>query len=187
MSEKSKRALALLGTLLGLLLGARLAGGMWQSWTVKRAEALTLSSRLSEARARIAGREATRDSLTVALADFIALAPRLVTGSTRAEAAAALSSTLSGLAAGHVLRVRRVESLADSASGALQPVAIRAELEGDISGVVALIAAVETHAWVLSIGEIRIAALDPAATGQAREVLRLELCISGWFHARRGE
>lgn len=186
MSLTRKRALIGSAVLASLALGHRVTTSAWGVLSAQRAETREQTERLADARVRIARISATRDALARVLQSFLALAPQLVEGGTRAEASAALSSAISGLASTHALSVRRVESLADSNAGALQPVAVRAELDGDIHGVSALLAAIETHPWLLSVARLSITALDPGNTGSAREVLRLELRVNGWFHARGG-
>jgi hypothetical protein len=169
-------SVAVLGIVLlrGLPAGVRRYGG-WRERVLSEA---TLARR---SRAAVAGESATRDSLGIALHDFVGLAPRLLAGRTHAEAAATLVSWVTGAASGGALRVRRAESVADSGQGTLRRVRVRAELEGDIAGVTRFIGSVERGNPLLSVTTMAITAPDPSARPGAAEVLRLEVTIAGWY------
>jgi len=128
---------------------------------------------------------ALRDSLALALAGVVALAPRLLDGRTRAEATAALAALVSLQAGRNGLKVLRLAPTADSAGGILQPVQAQAELEGDAAGLTAFLAAVERGNPLLSIPTLAITSPEVVARPGSPEVLHIEVEVRGWFLARR--
>jgi len=138
----------------------------------------------ARARGLVAAEPALRDSLQAALAEVVGLAPLLIEGTTRAEAAASLAAWISSASAQHRLRVRRVESLPDSARGPISRIGVRAELEGDVAGLAGFVRAVEHGTPLLSILEIGIAALDPLSPPSQPEVLRVDVVLGGLFLQR---
>lgn len=148
-----------------------------QKHELARARALTLAA----AREMVAGEPATRESLQVALREFVALAPRLLDGRSQAEAGATLVSWISGAASGASLKVRRAESLADSGSGVLRRVRVRAELEGDVAGITMFLRDAEQGDPVLSIPMLAVTAVSPTEAGPAPEIIRVEIVLTGWY------
>jgi hypothetical protein len=139
--------------------------------------------RVAEARAlesAIDAEPALRDSLAHTLAEFVALAPRLVAGRTHAEAAATVVAWLNGIASRSSLKVRRAESLPDSAPGPLETVSIHAEVEGDIAGITRFLAETERGLPMLTVGSMAVTALEPFGR-LSSETLRLELTASGFY------
>jgi len=127
---------------------------------------------------------ALRDSLATALAGVIALAPQLLDGRTRAEAAATLSALLS-LRAGRSGRwVLRLAPAPDTARGAVQPVKVQAEFEGDAAGLTAFLAGVERGQPLLSVVTLAITAPDAVPRQGSAEALRVEVEVRGWYLAR---
>lgn len=141
----------------------------------------------ARAQALVAAEPLIHDSLQRALAEVVRLAPLLVEGGTRAEAAAALAGFLSARCAQLGLRVRSVESLPDSSSGPIATVLVHAALEGDAAGVASFLSSVEDGTPLLTILRLRIAAVDPTAPRSTPELLRLDLSISGLFLVRDAE
>jgi len=154
---------------------AAVAALQYQREVQARATSLVLTRGLLEATPAI------RDSLGAALGLIVGLAPHLVTGQSQADAAATLGSLLSARAIQGALRVRRMESLADSGRSQPRLVLVRAELEGDVHGLARFLSGVESGEPLLSIREVTVTALDPAAPS---EVLRLEVVVGGLYWAR---
>lgn len=185
MTARDRAALRIGATLVvAVVLGLRLL-----PWTVRVAtgyrERVTERVAAAErARALVAAGPALRDSLTGALATVVRLAPALLDGTTRAEAAATLSSWVTGSSLQHRLRVRSIESQPDSAPGPIAPVRVRAELEGDISGVMGLLRSVEYGSPLLTLRETGLTALDPSSSPRVPELIRIQIEIGGWYYAK---
>jgi hypothetical protein len=180
MMERDRRALIAGGV---VLLGTVLAGSVPSLRARMQQAQERTRTRVETARgasAALAGASATRDSLRLALTEFVALAPKLVGGHTQSEAAATLISLINGVASRAALRVRRAESLADSGTGPIRPVRVRADLEGDIAGITQFLRDMEGRTPVLTIPSIAMTALEPSGPG-GTETLRLEVTIGGWF------
>lgn len=127
---------------------------------------------------------ALRDSLATALAGVVSLAPRLLGGGTRAEAAATLAALLSLQAGRSGLRVLRLAPAPDTARGAVQPVKVQAEFEGDAAGLTAFLAGVERGHPLLSVVALAITAPDAVPRQGSAEALRVEVEVRGWYLAR---
>ena len=79
-------------------------------------------------------------------------------------------------------RIDRLDPLADSTGrGRLGRVRIRAALETDVRGLVALIRAIDAGDEVLRLDELHVEAPDPGAVNRGPEILRVEVTVSGWY------
>jgi hypothetical protein len=141
-------------------------------------------STLARAHDAVQQTPALRDSLATALAQVVALAPRLLDGRTRAEASAALAALVSLQAGRSGLKVLRLAPAADSAGGILQPVQAQAELEGDAAGLMTFLAAVERGSPLLTIRTLAVTSPDAVPRPNAAETLHIEVEVRGWFLAR---
>jgi hypothetical protein len=159
-------------------------------WSIRgvtslRAEAADRVLTLSRAREVLEGAPETRDSLAHALSAIVALAPRLVDGSTAAEAQASLSGLVSLTAARQALRIVRLDPLSDStADGVFSQVAVHVELEGDIAGFTRFLGTVETGDPLLTVPALSVQAPDPSGQANGREQLRIEATIVGFYLPR---
>lgn len=135
----------------------------------------------ARAAAVLAASPATRDSLTQVLAGVVALAPALVEGRSGAEAQASLSGVVSLLASRHDLKVLRADALPDSGVGVFSRVGVHAELEGDVTGLAAMVRSLETGQLLLSIPTLTVRASDPTSRVEA---LRIELDVTGLYLPR---
>ena len=129
----------------------------------------------------LAASSTTRDSLTQVLAEIVALAPELVEGRSSAEAQASLSGVVSLLANRHDLKVLRVDALPDSGVGVFDRVGVHAELEGDVTGLAAMVRSLEAGQLLLSIPTLTVTASDPASRVEA---LHIELDVTGFYLPR---
>jgi Type II secretion system (T2SS), protein M subtype b len=159
-------------------------------WGVRGVEAWrshvrATSQTWARARALLATEPAIRDSLERALSQVVALAPKLVDGGTPAEASASLASLITLAASRRGLRVVRIDPLPDSAAGAFDRVTIHAELEGDLHGVVTLLAALETGEPLLTVPQLSVDAPAPGATRAAPEVLDVAVTVAGYALRRK--
>lgn len=185
MTPRDRRAVILGTAILGIsVVGLRVlpAAGRWVA--ALRSAAREERALLRRAQSVLGARSAVADSLHRALNAIVALAPRLVEGHTQAESQAGLTSLVSMEAGRHALKVVRLDPLPDSATGVFMRVALRAELEGDIAGVVGLVRRIETSDPTLSATGLRISALDPASGKRVPEVLRVEMNVAGYYLPR---
>jgi len=137
---------------------------------------------LGHARAELAQAGALSDSAARITRALAGLAPKLLVGSTRAEAGADFAGRLSLLAARHQVKLERVDQLADSAAaGRLRRIAVRVTLESDIRGIFGLLQALASGDAPLSVEALRIVAPDPGGTGAGPETLKGELSLTGWY------
>ena len=169
---------------LGFAVAARTLPPAFASLTALRERATAARSLAAQSRGLVDAEPALRDSLRVALAEVVGLAPLLLDGGTRAEAAASLSGWLSATSAQLRFRVRRVESLPDSSAGPIASVRLRANIEGDIACLGGLLRLVERGSLLLTVVEIGVTALDPASPSSAPEILRVEVVIGGLYLQR---
>ncbi len=158
-------------------------------WGVRRvrASAEELEARrelLARASAELAVPAALEDSAVVLRHGVVALAPRILAGSTSAEAMAQLSGQLNHLATAHQSRVLQVEARPDSTrAGDLRRLTIDATFEGDIRGVTAILAELTSGPVVLVPTRLVVTATNPAETNRPVEVLHLELTLVAWYLA----
>jgi hypothetical protein len=158
-------------------LGTRGVPRVFHSYALLRARTEASVRRLAAGREVLLEAPSMRDSLGTRAQRLVAWAPRLVAGKTPAEAAADLSSLVTGPAAQHRVRVVRMDPMADSAGAVFTRVGLRIEVQGDISGIARWLAALEEGDRLLEVRELAVFAPEPAAPG---ETLRAELTIVGW-------
>ena len=129
----------------------------------------------------LAGGPGTRDSLTRVLVEIVALAPEIVEGRSSAEAQVSLSGVVSLLANRHDLRVLRVDALPDSGVGVFKRVGVRAEFEGEVTGLAGMVRSLETGQLLLSVPTLTVTASDPTSRVEA---LHIELDVTGFYLPR---
>lgn len=140
---------------------------------------------LSRAQEVLEGARATRDSLAQALSSIVALAPRLVDGSSEADAQASLSDFVSFTAGRHAMRIVRLDPLSDStADGLFSQVAVHVELEGDIAGLTRFLGTVETGDPLLTVPALSVQAPDLNGHTNVPEALKIEATIVGFYLPR---
>ena len=159
-------------------------------WSVRGAVAATSELRarallLARARTDLAEASLLRDSAAALSQALVRLAPKLLSGSSAAEATADLSGRLNLAASRSAAKLERVDQVPDSAmAGRLHHVRLRATLESDIRGCLGVLRALEREEAALTVSELRIAAVDPSSSNQSPELLRVEVTIGGWFIVR---
>jgi hypothetical protein len=182
MTLRDRRALLLGGgAILAAVLLFRVLPWAMRSVGALHARAIERVETLSRADEVLAAASATRESLTRALGEFVALAPRLVEGRSAAEAQASLAGLVSLAASRHALRVVRLDPLPDSTAGVFGRVALHAELEGDVAGLTRFLRAIETGDPLLTLPTLTVQTSDPAGQPRAPEQLRIEWTITGFY------
>jgi type II secretory pathway component PulM len=137
---------------------------------------------LARTREEMASLPTLRDSAATLSQALVALAPQLLSGSTAVEAGSDLSGRMNLAVARAPARVERLDPVSDSVgNGRLGRVRIRAALETDVRGLVALIRAIDSGDEVLRLEELHVEAPDPAAVSRGPEILRVEVTVSGWY------
>jgi hypothetical protein len=181
MSPRDKRALvAGAAVIVSAILVLRVVPALARRYMTLRHETMERLATVERARMTLASAGALRDSSTLAAGELVALAPKLLAGATAAEAAATLASDVSLIASRAGLRVLSLNAAPDSGAGAFVPVTLRAELEGDLSGLTELLRAVEGARILLTVNSMRIVAADPLQRQPGPEQLRIALAIEGW-------
>lgn len=128
--------------------------------------------------------QVVRDSLSHALGQVVALAPRLLDGRSAAEAGATLTGLVTLTAHQQAMRTVHIDPATDSAGAVFARVTVRAELEGDTQALGRWLRAVESHDPLLTVPRLHISALDPAALGTVPERLRIEATVTGLYWPR---
>lgn len=113
---------------------------------------------------------------------FVAVAPALLPGDSRAEALASLSAQLNLVADRSRAELQRADDAADSLRvERLRRLTVRATIETDTRGLAAFLRALATGSPLLSVGAVRLVGQDPASGEGVAEVLNVELSVSGWY------
>jgi type II secretory pathway component PulM len=190
MTSRDRRAL-LIG---GVAVAAAVMGLRVLPWAVRRlADAHAVlrerATLLARTREEMASLPRLRDSATVLSQALVALAPQVLSGSTRAEAGADLSGRMNLAASRAPAKVERLDPLPDSSGdGRLGRVRVHAALETDVRGLIALIRAIDGGDEVLKLDELHVEAPDPGAVQRGPEILKVEITVSGWYiRPRRAE
>lgn len=169
------------------------------AWRTIRAQHETLEGErvlLSRAEGAIADLDALERRTAAIRGALVALAPRLLSGGSEAEAVADLTGRES-LAAGRArTRIVRTEQLADSAhAGRLRRVTVRLEIESDWSGLAGFFRNELADPAVLPIRAITLRGTETPSAVTGPEVVSGEVEVSGWYliggapglEVRRGE
>lgn len=142
------------------------------------------SDQLARARADVAGLPALEGAARRARAELVALAPKLVSGATPAEASADLAGRVRAAADERHLRFERLEPLADSTHvGELRQAAVRVAAESDTRGAVELLASLARAPAALTLFDLRLTTADGAASLSEAESVRIEMVVRGWYFA----
>ncbi len=182
MNARDRRALRVgAAMVLGAWLVLRLVPAAVRAEQVLSERVARQATTVARLKADLAALPVLEDSAAAVSRSLAQLAPRLVTGSTRAEGEAELAVLLRSLAESLGARVERVVPAPDSTPvGALTRVTLRVEAETDTRGVARLLGSIASQPTVLDITSLRVLALDPGSAATAPERLRMELGVSGW-------
>lgn len=186
MRPQDRRALLIgAGIVAGAVLALRGVPAVWGSLANARETMSGRADLLARAEADVLQADALKDSAAVIRSKVLRLAPRLLSGAREADATADLTLRLKRAAADNRVRVERTSALPDSGqAGGLRPVSLRATLEGDSRGTLALLGALARSNVVLTTTDLRITPANPAAAASVAEVLRLEMTVRGWYLPR---
>lgn len=186
MTPRDLRALVLgAGVVLAGWSGLRLLPGAIASWRVQE-ERLGATRRLVlETTTALEALPRMEDSARVLTREVKNLAPRILSGSTRAVALSDLSGRLSLAAERHHGRFIRLTAVDDSLNaGPLQRVTASAAFQADFHGLAELLAVLARDPVVTVVEAADVAPLDGVVGTEGPERLEVQLRISAWFLAR---
>lgn len=185
MRSRDRRALMWASIVAGALLALRAVPAAWGTLTETRETMSAQAELLARAEVDVLQADALKDSAAVIRIKVLRLAPRLLSGAREADATADLTLRLKRAAADNRVRVERTSALSDSGQvRGLRPVSLRASLEGDSRGTLAVLGALARSNVVLTTTDLRITPTNPAAAASVAEVLRLEMTVRGWYLPR---
>lgn len=117
---------------------------------------------------------------------LVELAPSLVPGGSRLEAATTLASHLEAAAVRHRVRLDRSDAVDDSAAiHRLRAVTLDVVAVSDLRGITALLQDLESGSPSLGLERIRLLSGNPSAQEHEPEEIRAELRIRGWYLAAK--
>lgn len=133
----------------------------------------------------LAGLDAMADTANQLQARVVGLAPRILTGTSPAEAAADLVGRITHATDASSVKLTSAEPVPDSTvAGGLRRVAVRMGFEGDIRGVVGTLRALERDPGALQLDDLSVLSMEPTGEENRPEVLRAELTVRGWHQAK---
>ncbi len=166
----------------------RLIPVAFRALTRLRETAVERQATVARAQLLLGERGAVRDSLDHVLRDIVGLVPRLVDGTSQADAQASLSSLVSMAATRHNLKILRLNPVsgggADDTMGVFVRVQAHGEFEGDVTGAARLLRALETSTTLLTVSSLGITATNPVSRSDRPEILNVELNVSGYYLPR---
>ncbi len=78
------------------------------------------------------------------------------------------------------MRVVALNPMADAGPGLFVPVSTHARLEGDLAALAGFLRTAESGRPVLTVRNLTVRAADPRSQDGTRELLRVELDVTGW-------
>jgi len=183
MTPRDRRALLLGGVVIATaVLSLRVLPSLIRHASGAYAQLHEHAALLARTREEMASLPTLRDSAATLSQALVALAPQLLSGSTAAEAGSDLSGRMNLAAARAPARVERLDPMPDSTgNGRLGRVRVRAALETDVRGLIALLRAIDAGDEVLRLEDLHVEAPDPAAVNRGPEILKVEVTVSGWY------
>ncbi|HET7024575.1 MAG TPA: GspMb/PilO family protein [Gemmatimonadales bacterium] len=183
MTPRDRRALVWgTGVLTLALLFGRLAPTAFRAWRVASGALAERTALLAREHGDLGGLTTLEDSAKVVEASFVALAPKLLTGGSAAEAIADLEGRITLSASRHRTAVIRLEPVPDSTTLAkLGRVRVTVQVESDWAGISEFLQAVNADPAALGVGSLDVTSTDPVASSARPEVLHAALDIDGWY------
>jgi hypothetical protein len=183
MTGTDRRALILGGAvILGAVLVLRVVPALVRRVVVVDTELHERAELLARARTDLGALDRLRDSAAMLSRAVVQLAPALVTGTSPADAAAAVAAELGLAASRHKLQIVATTPVdADTAIGRLRRVRLHAQIEGDVRGLADLVHALAGSNPLLVVRDLRVSAPTPARETHGPEVLTMEVTVEGWY------
>jgi hypothetical protein len=160
----------------------------WYRWHDRVTQrAADVRRELDRARARVRDSGAVRDSLATRAKRMSALMPALVSRSAPAQAAGELAALIGDAAQEAGMRVASLQVRPDTVRGSgYTRVAVRADLVGDVAGLSAVLATLESGLPLLDVRELSVTQPELASAGGRPEALRVQLFVVGLAETRTG-
>jgi hypothetical protein len=188
LSPRDRRTLALgAAVMLAAWLALRVVPAAVRAERAASDRADLAATTLERARQALAAAPLVRESLAVRASRLVALAPRLVAGTTPAEAAAELSSLVSAVAARRRVRMVQQDARPDTTRSLFTRLSLQAEVEGDVAGITGWLADLEEGPTLVRIRSLTISASQPTAPSGQAEQLRARVVLEAWSSPPRGE
>ena len=187
MTSRDRRALSIGGgVVLAGLLCFRALPAAWRGWRDGHEELIAQRELLDRADHALGQLDSIESRAGRTREQLIALAPRLVSGQTDAEAQADLNGRLALHANHERTRLLRADPVADSGRvGELHRVRLRLVVESDWSGLVGFLKSVVADPAVLRITSVAVRGAETPQMTAGPEVLTGEVEATGWYLARR--
>jgi hypothetical protein len=183
VNPRDRRALVLgaAAVVLALVL-LRVGPWSWRSVRDARAELEARAELLARMESDVGLASRLEDSGKVVRSRMALLAPKLLSGGTPAEAVADLGARLGVVAEHHHVRLSRTEPSLDSVGGGgLGRVTLKAALDSDTGGLLALLESLAREPAALVVEDLRVAVADPFIGRNRPELLHAELTVGGWY------
>jgi len=181
MTSQDKKALrAGAGVVLAALLLLKVLPAGWRHWEGAKEELSARRQLLATAEGALADEGTLERSADTTRSRLLALAPRLISGGTEAEALADLNGRLALAGNRSRTRLLRSDQLPDSGKVArLRRVRLRLTVESDWSGLVTFFRAAVADPATLRISSVSVRSNEGSSQGP--EILTGELEVSGWY------
>ncbi|MEO7333278.1 MAG: hypothetical protein ABIZ71_04985 [Gemmatimonadales bacterium] len=183
MKQRDRRALWMGGAVVlsGLLFFRVLPVG-WSAWRDARESLASEQALLARAEGALQMLDSVEQRAAVTRVQVVGLAPRLLAGTTNAEALADLNGRLAFAASGHRTRLLRADPVADSArESRLRRVRLRIEVESDWSGLAGFLRATVADPAALRVTAVSVRGAEVPAATVGAEVLSGEVEVTGWY------
>jgi hypothetical protein len=190
MTARDRRALWVGGALvLGALFALRVVPALWRGWHASREELVAQRELLVRADRALDQLDTLESRATRTRAALVALAPRLVSGRTSAEAQVDLNGRLALIANRERTRLVRADPMIDSTrEGQLHRVRMRIEVESDWAGLVGFLRGVVGDPATLRVTSVSLRGAEVPTMTSGAEVLAGEVEVTGWYlEPRRAE
>lgn len=183
MTSRDRRALWMGGAIVvGAIVVLRVVPAALRTLSTAHEQLQIRAALLARARADLAQTTLLRDSAVELSRALVELAPKILSGTSAAEAVADLSGRVNRATVDHQAKLEGVDPASDSVvAGRLHRATVRTTFECDIRGLVGVIEALELGKAALAVRELRVTAVDPALSDGNPERLRVELVVTGWF------
>jgi hypothetical protein len=187
LGVRDRRALTIgAGLIAMVLLSSRGVPAMLAWQREKDRDSDARQEKLERAMAAMSRVSSVRDSIRARGARIVALAPALVAGDTPASASASLAELMSGAAALSNVKLGALQLHADTTSrDAFVRVGVHGEATGDVTGVMSMLASLESGPTLLAVRELSITQPEPSAPADHMETLHVELTVEGLMLRQR--
>lgn len=189
LSDRDRRALYVGFMSVSILIVLARGVPLWLAWTrAAQDDARAATMELARADALLSSRRMLADSLSARGGRLVSVMPVFLAGTNSEAAGATLAGVISQAAADSRMEMGSMEVRADSlGTGEVAQVSVRAVASGDVSGVMQMLAAIESAPQLLAVRSVRIDQPEPDASPATMERLQLTLVVEGLLLTPRME